>query len=81
MVKQMSESGQGSMRIPWLFLKFEIISKRGKKRQKERKRAPVYKYEGGEGTKPRSIHLASHSSLGLHGTFYKHLTSSDNSVK
>ena len=41
MVKQTLESGQGSMRILWLFFKLEILSKRGKKKdRKKEKRIP-----------------------------------------
>ena len=62
MVKQTLESGQGSMRILWLFFKLEILSKRGKKKKTERKKKEyhVYKYEGekeeGSGKKAKRKH-------------------------
>ena len=46
MLKQTLESGQGSMRILWLFFKLEILSKRGEKKKERKKEYHVYKYEG-----------------------------------
>lgn len=88
MVKQTLESGQGSMRILWLFFKLEILSKSGKKkREKERKKNTMCinmreRRKKGAGRRPRgSIHLVNHFPWGFMAYFYKHLTSNDHSVK